>query len=88
MRGRRSRSRRRHDRHFMRLGSQAMVSSFDLDRVFALLNMIALLLLLAPAVSRFHISGKWGRRLQFAGILTLGTATLGAALATAWWYLK
>jgi hypothetical protein len=65
-----------------------MVSSFDLDRVFALLNMIALLLLLAPAVSRFRISGKWGRRLQFAGVLTLGTAMLAAALTAAWWYLK
>jgi hypothetical protein len=59
---------------------------FDLNRVFALLNSIALLLLLAPAVSRLRISGKWGRRLQLAGLLILGAAMLGAAIAAIQWY--
>jgi hypothetical protein len=65
-----------------------MVFMLDVNRIFALLNAIALLLLLAPAVARFRISGKWGRRLQLTGILILGAGMLSAAIATVRWYLE
>ena len=61
---------------------------FDLNRAFALLNSIALLLLLAPAVSRLRISAKCGPRLQLAGLLILGAAMLAAGIAAIQWYLQ
>ena len=60
---------------------------FHADRLVALGSYIVLLLFMAPSISRFRISEKWGRRMRTIAVVILGSAMTISAFATVLWLM-
>jgi len=55
---------------------------FDASHLVPLVIYLVLLLFMAPSISRFRISEKWGRRMRVTAIVILGSAMTISAVAT------
>ena len=60
----------------------------EMDQLLRALSLIALLLYITPAVSRFRISARGAVKFRRAGILLLGVGVAITAVATLKWFMR